>query len=820
MGAGSMRLPAALTLLLLAACTSKPATRATLQGDGFTAVVEAAPFSLTLVGADGGTLLTTSGGPRVTLDAHTYEAQLIPGWDGYRSHERPWRQALTGTLVKADAHSATLTLTDDTLAVTVTLEVDGTRLRYRHAVDDTRNFNKAALAFTLPGDSHFFGLGQRTATVDHLGQRLYSWPEEGGLGTGEDAGVAADNPYPNGPSMTYFPVPFVHTTHGVSVLVDTTRRSEAHLGSDVDAPGTWRLAVDDTQLALTFYVRPRPLDAIDDYTQDTGRPPVPAAWAYGPRRRINRGALVGGVPEWQAMRARRLPLTAVDDAMHSLPSNSQQGHEAELQAWTAVLHANGFKAMDYNNPYVSQSAAGSAADYAYGAEHHLFEMAPDGGSATSFFLSGGAQTISAVDLTNPEAVTWFQGLLQRSISLGYDGWMHDFGEYVARSSHFADGRTGLEVHNAFPVLSAKAAFDLFASQPQLEGHAFSRSGYTGSQAYVLETWGGDPEASFDNTEGLPAMLRGGLNLGMVGEPYWSTDIGGYKCLTDAPHDKEMLVRWYEMSALSPMMHDEDACSNPVNGDGVKARLWDDTETQDIYRMAASLHTRLAPYFRALALEAHAHGTPITRHPFLLYPGLPETWAVEDSFFVGPSLYGAPAVRRGLTSRHVWLPPGRFVEWTERSVHQGPGFVDVPAPLGRLPLFVLENQLVPLLDAEVQTLAPATEASVVTEASRAGVLDVVVALSPGGSASFTLADGSTLSATRLAGDQGNPGALQSVTGAELSACERCVLADQSGAVARVRLNGASASQSTEQWGDVQVRWNGTARRIRWEVLELP
>lgn len=804
-------------LVFAVGCEKKPVTATTLKGEGFTAIVNAAPFSLTLKATDGRTLLESAGGPQLTLDSHTYEAQIVPGWDGYKSNERPWRQALTGTLERFDDTSATLRLTDDTLVVTVTLQVDGTRLKYRHAIEPSPSFNKAALAFALPDDTHFFGMGQRTATVDHLGQMLYSWPEEGALGGGEDAGVSATNPYPNGPSMTYFPVPFFHTNHGVSVLVDTTRRSEVHFGSD--APDSWRVAVDDDELALTFYVRASPLDAIDDYTADTGRPPLPAAWAYGPRRRINRQGMVEGVPEWQAMRERKLPLTAVDDAMHALPSNSQLGNEAALQAWTQLLHANGFKAMDYNNPYVSQSAPGSAADYAYGAEHHYFEMLPDGGPATSFFLSGGAQTISTVDLTNPEAVAWFQSLMQRSIDLGYDGWMHDFGEYVARSSRFSDGRTGLEVHNVFPVLSAKAVFELFAAQPQREGHVFTRSGYTGSQAWVMETWGGDPEASFDETEGLPAMLRGGLNLGMVGVPYWSTDTGGYKCLTDAPHDKEMLVRWYEMSALSPMMHDEDACANPVGPTRVKARLWDDTQTQDIYRMAASLHTRLAPYLRGLALEAHAKGTPLTRHPFLLFPELPDAWKVEDSFFLGPSLYGAPVVRRGVRTRRVWLPPGRYVEWTERSVHSGPGYVEVPAPLERLPLFLVENQLVPLLDAEVQTLAPATEPSVVTEQSRAGVLDVVVALGPGGQARFTLGDGSTLEATRLPADQGNPGGLAAAT--DFTACERCAAADVSGNVNRVRLNGASVTSSTEQFGDVQVTWRGpTARVVRWEVLELP
>jgi hypothetical protein len=331
---------------------------------------------------------------------------------------------------------------------------------------------------------------------------------------------------------------------------------------------------------------------------------------------------------------------------------------------------------------------------------------------------------------------------------------------------------------------------------------------------VLETWGGDPEASFDEVEGLPALLRGGLNLGMVAVPYWSSDMGGYKCVTDAPHDKEMLVRWYEMGALSPMMHDEDACSNPL-GARSKATLWDDQETQDIWRIAAGLHTRLAPYFRALAREAAAKGTPITRHPFLLFPEEAGSWAVQDSFFIGAGLYGAPVVRRGVTSRSVWLPPGRFVEWTERSVHQGPGTVVVPAPLERIPLFLVENQLVPLLDAQVQTLASATVPGIPTEAAFSGVLDVVAVVGPGGSAEFTLTDGTQLKVERLSGDQGNPGALPAIS-SDFATCTRCGGSDSSGAVRRVRI----ASGQEETLGDVRVTaTGGPARRIRWEVLIL-
>ena len=218
------------------------------------------------------------------------------------------------------------------------------------------------------------------------------------------------------------------------------------------------------------------------------------------------------------------------------------------------------------------------------------------------------------------------------------------------------------------------------------------------------------------------------------------------------------------------------------------------------------------------MEAHRTGAPITRHPFLLYPASPEAWAVEDSFFVGKALYGAPVVRRGLTSRKVWLPPGRFVEWTSRALFTGPSTVEVPAPLERLPLFLVEGELVPLLDAEVQTLAPADDPAVVTEASRAGVLDVVVALGSTGSATLTLADGTRLSVHRGLVFSDAVVVPAAADEAAFASCAACALVDASGALPRLRL---ATSAPTGTFQDVTVRAEGgPPRRVRWEVLLLP
>src|SRR5579883_3268375 len=115
------------------------------------------------------------------------------------------------------------------------------------------------------------------------------------------------------------------------------------------------------------------------------------------------------------MRQQHIPLTGIDDSTHFLPASSQVGREAQLSAWTSQLHDAGIKVFAYNNPYVSATLTGGAADYAYGVDAGYFILSPDGGPSLAFLSSGGTQDVASVDFTNPAAFAWYQTLLQRAV---------------------------------------------------------------------------------------------------------------------------------------------------------------------------------------------------------------------------------------------------------------------------------------------------------------------------------------------------------------------------------------------------------------------
>jgi alpha-glucosidase (family GH31 glycosyl hydrolase) len=769
-----------------------------------------------------------------TFDAGKDGVGALDGWDGYQPLEGAWDHANEALLLAHDDAHASVSMQTDNGRIDVDISIDGNKVTIHQSAtghlagDEKSVWNKTTMAWKLRSSDHFFGLGERFATMDHRGWSLYSWAEEGGLSRGEDvppSSVAPPNPEPNGPSMTYFPVPFVLTPQGWGIHLDTTRRTETHFGSERD--DAWRVAINGNVLDTVFYVNDDPMKSIDDFTRDTGRPHVPAPWVFGPRRRVSMGQQASFPPgsppqdEFKLLRDNGVATTTLDDATHFLPHNSQVGREGDLMSWTSTLHANGYKATCYNTPYVSADDPNAAALYQEGTAKKYFMIdSATGMPGTVQFGSGKIQHVSEIDLTNPDAVTWFQNLLKRSLALGYDGWMHDFGEYTRRGWTSFDGSTGESLHNRFPVLSAKAAHDMLEVERPNDYLFYVRSGYTGSNQYASTGWSGDPEATFDLVQGLPAMVRGGLNLGMSGFPIWGSDTSGYKCFTAAARDKDVYLRWAQFSAVCPIMEEENACSNILDPTTQKWKLWNDQETVTVVGAMQRLHTRLQPYFMLLANQAHETGAPIMRHPMLMFPKETSAYTIDDAFFVGPSLYASPVVHRATTSKSTWMPPGRYVALDDSSVLEGGKVVTFPAPLDRLPLFVVENQMVPMLDPSIDTLAPAPAPGVVSPDKVADRLDVVVALGAGGHAAITMADGTTLTADRGT-PQGNQSNLATVTADQVASCSGCVVVNAEGGVSRVRVTTPLLTTSNITYDDVTLIASGpTARRVRWDVRRLP
>ena len=675
-------------------------------------------------------------------------------------------------------------------------------------------------AFESPADEAFMGFGERYNRTDQRGLAVYSFPEEGGLAEGEGVPPSADNPFPNGQVMTYYPVPFFVSSRGYGFWLDSTWRNEFDLAADrTDAWRVWHIG---PTLAYEVYLpiaddpRPWPLQVVDLFTRATGRPMVPPPWTLGPRRRVGRGSVQNGVPEIQAMRDLDLAITAVDDATHFLPRGVSTDEDSALRAWTASARSLGYRVNCYFNPYLAEDPdAVLYPTYQEGIQKGYFLKNAAGEVSLAFLISGSMVNIATVDVTWPEATAWYTAMFQRALDLGYSGWMLDFGEYVQPDVVAWNGMTGEELHNLFPVLYHRASHDaLEAGTNAGDWLTFVRSGYTGSSQYSPLVWGGDPDASFAPAGGLPAQVRAAINIGLSGVPNWGSDIGGFKCVADgsAAADGELWARWIQFGAMTPNMQDQNACTGGAGGSAGKASIWTEPDAMAAWATYARLHTRLFPYFYTLAHEAHATGAPVVRHLFAMHPDRADLAAVDDQFYCGPALLAAPVVTRGQRARDVILPTGLYLDWREQTLHEA-GTITADAPLDKLPLFLRDGYLVPLLDPTIDTLDDGDHPGVVGPRDVADVYDVVglVSTTTGG-ATFTLWDGGTLGVTwrgGLAAGTLTPAA----AAADLATCDGCYLSeDLASGLQRLRL---SSSEAAVTAGGLEVQ-AAVVRRVRWDL----
>ena len=742
----------------------------------------------------------------------------MKGWDSYTGQDNPWRRSTRATSFETQGDALVAHLgTDGTQALTLRLEPQGRGVHLTAMLDPGAapdavpdDTNRVSLGFKMHDDDHFFGFGERFVRSDHKGQLLYNWVEDAGFGHGEQTLPGPGNPSPNGEGMAYIPIPWFLSPRGFGMLMNGTFRTVHHLGDQT--PEAWRVESWRTVLDTTIFASPSPITLIEDLTAITGRPPEIADYVLAPRRRAD-----PGTDEVAKLRAAHIPTSVIDLDVHYFP-NGGGSDSAAMKALTSDMHARGFKTVAYFCSFIADSwhpVFDEAASKGYLIKH------ADGSPYTVLDLPYNA---GIVDFTNPDAVVWYQGWMQRALDDGWDGWMYDFAEYVPLDAVMHNGMRGDEAHNAYPVLYQKAMFDLLEKQKRKDYLVFVRSGFLGTGGLVPMVWGGDNSTDFDLAKGLPATLQGALSAGMSGIPLWGSDIAGYHFVYNPPPDKEVYLRWTEVGAFSADMHDENNGAG-AGGPGFEAKdrwqIWKDQESQDVYRKYASYKTRMLPYVRLAVAQARARGTPVMRHLYLSYPTDPNVYGIGDEYMYGDALLVAPVVARGKTSRSVYLPDAAYFDfWTGARV-KGGGKIDVAAPLDVVPVFATIGAIVPMLHPEVETVVPSTDMSVVSMADRADYLEVMVFA--GGDSTVTLDDGTVLSqsapkdAFAIDSPQHAGGAIpMAASEAELMTCDACAWDDPANHVWKVAVKTQSDVVIAGAFFRVAVKNAPTVKRFVFTV----
>jgi len=222
--------------------------------------------------------------------------------------------------------------------------------------------------------------------------------------------------------------------------------------------------------------------------------------------------------------------------------------------------------------------------------------------------------------------------------------------------------------------------------PDKRPYTISRAGPIGTARYG-ETWKGDNETSWHS---LKWNLRQGLSMSLSGFPVVGHDIGGFSGPSPSP---ELLVRWFQMMALHPR-----AVMNSWKPDEVlNTNLpYMYEEVTELVRQALTLRYRFLPYLYALTWQSHKTGHPIIRPLFYDYPDA-DCFVDQDSFLLGRDVLVAPATEENQKIHSVYLPqaPDGWVDFNSNQAYNGDQWIDYPAALAKLPIFIRSGSVIPL-----------------------------------------------------------------------------------------------------------------------------
>ncbi len=466
-----------------------------------------------------------------------------------------------------------------------------------------------------------------------------------------------------GPESTkmYKPIPFFLSDRGYGMFVHTSAPATFDFGATYQ--GTTALELGDDELDLFVFLG-QPKEILDEYTNLTGKAPLPPLWSFGlwmSRITYFSENEVRGVAA--KLREERLPA----DVIHIDTGWFEHDWRCDYQfsstrfkdpaKMIADLKQQGIRISLWQLPY-------------FVPKNRLFPEIIEKG----LYVKDGKGNLpfedAVLDFTNPATVRWYQRNLTGLLEMGVGAIKVDFGESAPLTGVYANGRTGFYEHNLYPLRYNKAVASI-TREISGENIIWARSAWAGSQRYPLH-WGGDAATT---DIGMAATLRGGLSLGLSGFSFWSHDIGGFAGFPGPT--PELYRRWLPFGMLTS--HSRCHGAPPKEPWLIGADFTDD------FRRADELKYKLMPYVYAQAKDSSERGLPMLRALFIEFPEDAGSWNVEDEYLFGSQILVAPLFESGTTGRDVYLPPGQWIDYQTGQVYAA-GWHRIEA--GKIPVVML------------------------------------------------------------------------------------------------------------------------------------
>ena len=557
-----------------------------------------------------------------------------------------------------------------------------------------------------PGE-RLWGAGEQMSYFDLAGRRFPLWTSEPGVGRDKttlltfqaDVTAHSGGDYWN----TNYPQPTWISSRRYALHVETS----AYACFDFRDPGFHEIELWEIPSRIELTAADSFAAIVSALSTRFGRPPRLPEWAYsgailglkdGERSfarmdaMIAAGADVGGLwcEDWVGLRVTSFGKRLFWDW------KANDARYPRLRERIAELAARGIRFLGYVNPYLAID--GTLYGEAAAAGHLALRLDSD----EPYLVDFGEFDCGIVDFTSPAAADWFAERVigREMLDAGLSGWMADFGEYLPIDVRLADGTDGMIAHNAWPVLWAEVNARAIASRGKTgDSLFFMRAGGSGLSRHCPLLWAGDQSVDFSRHDGIGTVITAALSSGLLGNAYHHSDLGGYTSLFGNVRTPELLMRWSELSAFSPVMR-----SHEGNRPDDNLQLDDDPAVLTHFVRMTHIHAALAPYVATLCDAAVATGLPLQRPLFLDHEDDAACWGIDMQYGYGPDLVVAPVTASDARQWDAYLPAGTdWVHLWSATHYVGGATVTVAAPLGEPPVFYRAGSAHAALFAEIASL---------------------------------------------------------------------------------------------------------------------
>jgi alpha-glucosidase len=474
--------------------------------------------------------------------------------------------------------------------------------------------NAFVVTRVMPGNEHYFGLGDKTGPLDRRAQAFTLW--------NTDAYRFQESTDP-----LYKSIPFFLTYragNSAGILLDNTWRTNFDFGRD--EPGVYSFGAVDGPLDYYLFLGPSPRQVVETYAWLTGKPPLPPLWALGYQQ-----SRYTYMPESRLMevarrlRADRIPADAVyldiDFQDRNRPFTVDTKAYPDFSATVARLKQMDFHLVTITDLHIAKAPNQGYMPYDTGIAGNEFVHNPDGSVFSGVVWPG---MCVFPDFTRQATREWWGGLYRQFVADGVDGFWNDMNEPSVFNTpektipsdvlHRIDEpgfatrtATHAEIHNVYGMENSRATFDgLLHLRPDERPFVLTRATYAGGQRYAV-TWTGDDSSTWNHLRMTTPMLE---NLGLSGFGFSGADVGGFAGTPPV----DLLTRWLEIAAFQPIDR-----NHTEKGTGDQEPWVGGPEQEDIRRRFIEERYKLLPYLYTLAEETSRTGVPMLRPLFLDYP---------------------------------------------------------------------------------------------------------------------------------------------------------------------------------------------------------